>query len=87
MSERRVAAGQGTAAEALRAALRERGVPCEVEARDRLAVLVTRDAGVARRLADPAERSAVVTLAAEHGFTHVALELDPPAAGASLSRD
>lgn len=43
-----------------------------VEARDTLAVLTLRDAA---SLADPRVRDAVVQLALEHGFTHLALEL------------
>ena len=77
-----------TPADALRDALRARGLHCDVEPRDRLALLVSRDDACADRLADPAERRAVATLATAHGFTHVALELDPPAGtGASLPGD
>ena len=51
------------------------GVRCRVEARGRLAVLVVADHAP---LGDPATRRRVATLATAHGFTHVALELDPP---------
>lgn len=60
-------------AAALRRALAERGFDCDVEARDRLAVLVPRAAFPA--LADREARDAIVALAAATGFTHIALEL------------
>lgn len=60
-------------AAALRVALEAVGVRCDVEAEDRLAVL--RLHGAAEALADAAVRSLVTRLAAEHGYTHVALEL------------
>lgn len=59
-------------AAALAAALATIGVPCDVERRGRLALLVPRDAEL---LADPAHRREVQRLAQRHGFTHVALEL------------
>ena len=55
--------------------LAAQGVRCRVEARGRLAVLVVADHAP---LGDPATRRRVATLAMAHGFTHVALELDPP---------
>ena len=58
-------------------ALAERGQPCRVEARDRLAVLVPAGAWRSADLATPAERRALHGLATSFGFTHVALELDP----------
>lgn len=61
-------------AEALTRALAARGLPGRVEARERLAVLVPGAEWPA--LADAAERRALHQLATQHGFTHVALELD-----------
>jgi hypothetical protein len=59
--------------------LREHGVACRVEIRDRLAVLIPDADDV------PISRADVRRLAREAGFTHVALELDPD--GAALPRD
>ncbi len=59
--------------------LREHGVKCRVEARDRLVILVPDST-----LAIP-DRVRAVELARASGFTHVALELDPD--GATLSGD
>ena len=59
--------------------LREQGLGCRVEVRDRLAVLIP------HADAPPLSREAVLRLAREEGFTHVALELDPD--GAALPRD
>lgn len=70
-------------AEGLRLALGTLGIVSEVEARDRLAVL--RAGPDAARIAS--ERARVVALAAEHGFTHVALEIDAPVADAAVPRD
>ena len=56
-------------------ALHDVGVRCRVEARGRLAVLTATDAAP---LADPAARSRVAAIATACGFSHVALELDPP---------
>lgn len=61
--------------------LRERGLTCRIEARERLAVLVVD--GEHPPMGQ--ERADVLRLARDEGFTHVALELDPD--GASLSRD
>lgn len=58
---------------ALRVALEAAGVRCDVDAEDRLALL--RVHGAADALADAAVRATVTRLAAEHGYTHVALEL------------
>lgn len=60
-------------ASTLREALGGLGVDAAVEARDRLALLRPRAAKDARRIAE--HRSRIATLAAEHGFTHVALEI------------
>jgi hypothetical protein len=83
------ASGAG-GARALEEALRRLGVSGRVEARERLAVLVPR-AGIAA-LADAATRRQAASLAREHGFTHLALELlDEPADacgdGAAVHRD
>ena len=56
-----------------RAALDAAGVRCDVEEQDRLALL--RVDGDASALGDAALRETVTRLAAEHGYTHVALEL------------
>lgn len=61
---------------ALEQALANAGLPCAVEARDRLAVVTARPA-VAAALAEPAARTLALRLAAAHGFTHLALELRP----------
>ncbi len=72
-------------ASALEAALAEMGIHGRVEAEGALAVLNVRDG---MRLADPTTRATVVALAAQHGFTHVALELsDDPPDGAALPGD
>ena len=65
----------GQDAAALEGELAAHGVRCRVEPRGRLAVLVAEDHAP---LGDPATRRRVATLAMAHGFTHVALELDPP---------
>jgi hypothetical protein len=71
-----VEAGRGEAAERLRAALAALGLDAAVTERDRVAIV----AAPVGRLADEALRRAVVTLAAEHGFRSVALEVGEPAA-------
>ena len=76
-------------AHALASALRAEGLSCEVEAFDRLAVIVPdeRDPDVVDR--DLRER--VLSLARAHGFTHAAIELVEPVERvmdrAPLSRD
>jgi len=74
-------------ASTLRDALGALGVDAAVEARDRLALLRPRAAADARRIAG--QRSRVAALAAEHGFTHVALEIGAVATegDAALPRD
>ena len=66
-------------AAALASALAEAGLPCAIEARERLAVVVA-DASGAAAMGSAAARELAVRLAAAHGFTHVALELPPPGA-------
>lgn len=58
--------------EALELALADAGIVARVEVRERLAILIPRD-GV--DLTSAPRRRAAITLAAERGFTHVALEL------------
>ena len=73
-------------ADQLAAALTGMGVPCKVEPRAALAVLMV-ESGVAQRLADGELRRAALALAREQGFTHLAVELVPPAgADAALPR-
>jgi hypothetical protein len=65
----------------LNARLREQGLTCRIESRDRLLILTPQaDAPPL----GPA-RLDIVRIAQEEGYTHVALELDPD--GAALSRD
>jgi hypothetical protein len=61
-------------ATALAAALRDAGITCQVEARAALALIVASTADATRLAADDLRRQ-VLTLAREHGFTHVAVEL------------
>jgi len=78
------AAGTGSAA-GLATALGSLGLDCDVEAHERLAVLVPRER--APDLASPERRRAVQRLAEEYGFTHVAVELtEADEARAPLSR-
>lgn len=72
-------------ADSLGAALRALGIPCTVEAQGRLAVLVP-DGDVSLLERDDVRRAAVVLLA-DHGFTHLALELVDAGGGAALPRD
>ncbi|NUO63705.1 MAG: hypothetical protein HOQ11_09745 [Gemmatimonadaceae bacterium] len=74
-------------AQPFRDALGALAVDADVEIRDRLAILRPRGAVDARRIA--AERGRITALAAEHGFTHVALELGAvaPEGDATLPRD
>ena len=60
-------------AAALETALASLGLPCLVEAEQRLAVLRLKVDG--RSFAAPEIRARIVALALEHGFTHVALDL------------
>ena len=59
--------------EALERDLARAGIAARVEVRDRLALLIPRDAD-ANLTSEPQRRTALA-LAAERGFTHVALEL------------
>lgn len=65
----------------LAARFHERGIECRVERRDRLAILIPPDDSPLLA----GGREALLKLAREEGFTHLAIELDPD--GAALSRD
>ena len=74
----------------LQAALERLGHRCEVEGHERMAIL--RLTSGPAPLSESALRTHVVSLAAEHGFTHVAVELtddllDRGRAGAAVSGD
>jgi hypothetical protein len=64
--------------------LAEQGVPCKVETRAGLAVLVVTP-DVLKKLGDVEVRRMALAMAREHGYTHVAIELRSD--DASLSRD
>ena len=73
-------------AESLQRALRALGIDCVVEAHEKLAVIVP--ASEAIGLDDPTVRRAAIALLAEHGFTHLALEIpDSPRNDAAVSGD
>ena len=81
------AASRGDA-EGLERALRVAGIPCVVDAFDRLAVIVPGPEGVA--LGEPALRRRALALLPQFVFTHLALELTGPsttAHGATVRRD
>jgi len=59
--------------EALERDLARAGIAARVETRERLALLIPRDADAS--LTSEAQRRVALALAAERGFTHVALEL------------
>jgi len=59
---------------ALAAALAMRGIECALEVRGALALLLPKPESVAALQVDE-NRRAVLALAKEHGFTHVAIEL------------
>jgi hypothetical protein len=75
MSIRRSQSNSTPEAEALAAALAELGVPCRVETRGHLAVVLA-DAGGAKRFGEADVRQRALAVAREHGFTHLALELE-----------
>jgi hypothetical protein len=64
----------GRNAAALSAAIGELGLECVLEARGGLVLLMPVATSV-EKLKDPDQRRAVLALARQHGFTHVALEL------------
>jgi hypothetical protein len=61
-------------AEALATAIAELGLDCDIEARGGLVVLLPAVGSVAK-LAEDEIRRAALSLARQHGFTHVAIEL------------
>ena len=61
--------------------VRESGMECRVEVRDRLAILVPEHGGQL----SAEQRRQILQLAKSEGFTHVAVELDP--VGAALPGD
>jgi len=65
----------------LESQVRESGVDCRVEMRDRLAILVPESGGHL----SAEQRRQILQLAKTEGFTHVAVELDP--VGAALPGD
>ena len=67
----------------LEAQVRDSGVDCRVEVRDRLAIIIPESRGSSRLSAE--QRRQFLQLARSEGFTHVAVELDP--AGAALPGD
>jgi hypothetical protein len=75
MSVRRSQSKGTPQAEALAAALAQLGVPCRVETRANLAVVIA-DAVGAKRFGEPDVRQRALAAAREHGFTHLALELE-----------
>ncbi len=72
-------------ATALAAGIAELGIRCSLEPRGRLAVLVPMSSSI-ERLQGAETRRALVALAKQHGFTHVAVEL-PDDHGASHDAD
>lgn len=66
--------------EGLQSRLREAGIRCRVEERDRLAIVIPASQGISRD-----DRLLLIQMARGQGFTHVAIELDPD--GAPLPGD
>jgi hypothetical protein len=66
--------GTGRNATALAGAIAELGLSCDVEARGGLVLLLPAPEVVAK-LAEDGTRRAALSLARQHGFTHVAIEL------------
>jgi hypothetical protein len=64
--------------ERLEMVLREAGVSCRVEARERLAIVIPGPGSGVRLSAD--DRARVIQLSREAGFSHVAVELLPEGA-------
>jgi len=62
--------------------LRDTGLECRVEVRDRLAILIPGKGGDEGHLSAE-QRRLILQVAKSEGFTHVAVELDP--VGAALS--
>lgn len=82
------ASAGATGAAGLAIALHAAGIPCVVEPRAGLALITASGEG-AWRLASVALRRDVLALGRQHGFTHVAVELNVGLAdtGAPLLRD
>jgi hypothetical protein len=74
----------GRSREALEQALRAAGFSCRIEAWDALAVAIPAPGD--RRFEDPELRQRAVTIAREHGFSHLALELVEEGDGGSADR-
>ena len=70
--------------EALEQALRAAGLACRIEAWDALAVAIPAPGD--RRFEDPEIRHRAITIAREHGFSHLALELVQEGDGGSVGR-
>jgi hypothetical protein len=73
-------------ATALAAAIARLGVQCSLEVRGGLALLLPVTSSV-EALQSPDTRRAVLALAREHGFTHVAIELPSDRRGAGRETD
>jgi hypothetical protein len=73
-------------ASALAAAIARLGVQCSLEVRGGLALLLPATSSV-EALQAPDTRRAVLALAHEHGFTHVAIELPSDRRGAGRETD
>ena len=73
-------------ADGLQRALRAIGIDCTVEAREKLAIIVP--SASSRDFSEASLRRSAIALLAEHGFTHLALEIPDSTAGdAAFSRD
>ena len=75
MSVRRSQGKSTPEAEALAAALAQLGVPCRIETRANLAVIVTDGPG-AKRFAEGDVRGRALARAKEQGYSHLALEIE-----------
>ena len=71
---------------ALAAALADLGVQCSLEVRGGLALLLPVSSSI-QTLQSPDTRRAVLALARQHGFTHVAIELPSDRRGAGRDTD
>ena len=71
---------------ALAAALADLGVQCSLEVRGGLALLLPVSSSI-QTLQSPDTRRAVLALARQHGFTHVAIELPSARRGAGRDTD
>jgi hypothetical protein len=84
VAEPLVRARSGTGAgdaEGLTRELRGRGLACDVEGRERLAVLTWAEPGPRDPLAEARTRADVIEAARGYGFTHVAVDLAPDGTG------